>query len=47
MEELVANIRQMRESEWSYERAGMYMLHDFPRPEFYKRLFRRWGLPAE
>jgi hypothetical protein len=22
----------------------MYMLPDFPQPEFYQMLFRRWGL---
>ena len=44
MEEIVANIQRMRENEWSYERTGMYMLHDFPQPPFYQMLFQRWGL---
>ena len=47
MEELVSGIRRMREGEYSFERTGMYMLHDFPQPEFYQMLFRRWGLTGK
>jgi uncharacterized protein (DUF169 family) len=47
MEELLAGIRRMRENEWSFERTGMYMLHDFPQPPFYRMLFQRWGLSPE
>jgi uncharacterized protein (DUF169 family) len=44
MEELITGLRRMRENEYSFERTGMYMLHDFPQPPFYQMLFRRWGL---
>lgn len=48
MEELVAGVRQNEEGElkqyFGYVDANMYMLHDFPRPEFYQMLFKRWGL---
>ena len=44
MEELITGLRQMRENEYSFERTGMYMLHDFPQPPFYQMLFQRWGL---
>lgn len=44
MEELITGLRRMRENEYSFERTGMYMLHDFPQPPFYQMLFQRWGL---
>ncbi len=42
--ELVTGLQRMRENEYSFERSGMYMLHDFPQPPFYQMLFQRWGL---
>ncbi|MBA7624205.1 hypothetical protein ES703_31612 [subsurface metagenome] len=51
MEKLVEGVRETEEGElkeyFSYTRAGMYMLHDFPQPEFYQMLFKRWGLYEE
>ncbi len=48
MEELVAGVRQIEEGElekyFGYAHANMYMLHDFPQPELYQRLFAMWGL---
>jgi len=48
MEKLVGGVRQIEEGElkenFGYARASMYMLHDFPQPEFYQMLFKRWGL---
>jgi uncharacterized protein (DUF169 family) len=44
MDEFMTGIRRSLEGEYSYERAGMYMLHDFPQPPFYQMLFRRWEL---
>jgi uncharacterized protein (DUF169 family) len=41
---LVEGVRQMEEGEFGYARNSMYMLHDFPQPEFYQMLFKRWGL---
>ena len=47
MEELVGGLLRMKERGFLSDNNGMFMLHDFPRPEFYKMLFRRWGLPDE
>ncbi len=47
MDEFMQGIRRTMEGEYSYERTGMYMLHDFPQPPFYQMLFRRWGLQKE
>jgi uncharacterized protein (DUF169 family) len=48
IEEMVTGIRQSEEGEskkyFSYTHTNMLMLHDFPQPEFYQRLFARWGL---
>jgi uncharacterized protein (DUF169 family) len=44
---LVDGVRQMEEGEFGYRKASMYMLHDFPQPEFYQMLFKRWGLYDE
>jgi uncharacterized protein (DUF169 family) len=48
MEKLVEGVRQIEEGElkenFGYARASVYMLHDFPQPEFYQMLFKRWGL---
>lgn len=44
MEELITGILSMLNNEWSFQRTGMYMLHDFPQPPFYQMLFQRWGL---
>ena len=47
MEELMTGLRRMRDNEYSFERTGMYMLHDFPQPPFYQMLFQRWGLSGK
>lgn len=47
IEELVTVLQRMRENEYSFERSGMYMLHDFPQPPFYQMLFQRWGLSSK
>jgi uncharacterized protein (DUF169 family) len=44
MEGLVAGVKRMMEREYSFQRTGMYMLHDFPQPPLYQTLFERWGL---
>jgi uncharacterized protein (DUF169 family) len=44
MEDFMQRMRAAMESEWGYERTGMYMLNDFPQPPFYQMLFKRWGL---
>jgi uncharacterized protein (DUF169 family) len=47
IDEFMQGIQRSAEGEYGYERASMYMLHDFPRPPFYQELFRRWGLVTE
>ena len=51
IEKLVEGVREIEEGElkeyFSYARANMYMMHDFPQPEFYQTLFKRWGLYPE
>jgi uncharacterized protein (DUF169 family) len=44
MEGLIEELKQFEQREFGYAHANMYMLHDFPQPEFYQRLFKRWGL---
>ena len=44
MEEFYNRYKQMAESEFSFQRTGMYMLNDFPQPSIYQTLFQRWGL---
>jgi uncharacterized protein (DUF169 family) len=47
MEELVVGLLKMKERGFMFDNNAMFMLHDFPRPEFYWRLFRRWGLAPQ
>jgi uncharacterized protein (DUF169 family) len=44
---MVDNLRRFEEGEFGYSRASMFMRNDFPRPEFYQMLFKRWGLDTE
>jgi uncharacterized protein (DUF169 family) len=44
---MVDGVREFEEGEFAYGRANMYMLHDFPQPEFYQMLFKRWGIYEE
>jgi uncharacterized protein (DUF169 family) len=41
---LAEGVREIEKGDFAYSRAGMYMLPDFPQPEFYQMLFKRWGL---
>jgi len=47
LEKMVAGVREFEEGDFAYGRANMYMRHDFPQPEFYQMLFKRWGLYDE
>ena len=47
MESMMDNLRRFEEGQFRYSDASMYMLHDFPRPDFYQMLFKRWGLDTE
>ncbi len=44
IEELVSELRQLEERKYGYSHFNYMMLPDFPQPELYKRLFKRWGL---
>lgn len=45
--ELVTGLRQMDERKQGYMYHTMVMRPDFPRPEFYIKLFEKWGLDVE
>jgi uncharacterized protein (DUF169 family) len=47
IEGLVLGLRRLEDRKAGYLHHNMEMRPDFPRPEFYKRLFRQWGLDAE
>jgi len=47
MEELISGLRRFEERKQGYTSSTMMMQSDFARPEFYKRLFRNWGLDAK
>jgi uncharacterized protein (DUF169 family) len=47
MAKMMKGVREIEKGDFAYSRAGMYMLHDFPQPEFYQMLFKRWGLYGE
>jgi uncharacterized protein (DUF169 family) len=44
---LVDGVGEIEKGDFAYSRANMYMQHDFPQPEFYQMLFKRWGLYDE
>jgi hypothetical protein len=47
MEGLVSQLRQSEKTKSGYPYSSFDMRPDFPRPEFYKELFRMWGLDVE
>lgn len=47
MAKFLEGVREVEKGDFAYSRANMYMLHDFPQPEFYQMLFKRWGLYGE
>jgi uncharacterized protein (DUF169 family) len=47
LEGFVSGLRKMEERRGGYAQHSMDMRPDFPRPEFYKRLFKGWGLDVE
>jgi uncharacterized protein (DUF169 family) len=44
---LVDGVGEIEKGDFAYSRANMYMQPDFPQPEFYQMLFKRWGLYDE
>lgn len=47
LEELVAGVKGFEERKTGYRYGGGELMPDFPRPEFYQNLFKRWGLDTE
>ena len=47
LEKLVSALKEAEERKLGYTHFAMDMRPDFPRPEFYKKLFRMWGLDVE
>jgi uncharacterized protein (DUF169 family) len=41
---LVADLKKFEDQGFAYRRADMLMQPDFARPDFYKKMFRAWGL---
>jgi uncharacterized protein (DUF169 family) len=41
---LVESLRRSRDQEFAYRNHDRFLLPDFPRPDFYKKMFRTWGL---
>jgi uncharacterized protein (DUF169 family) len=46
LEELMSGLRFFEEIKMGYTHLNMQMMPDFPQPEFYKELFKVWGLDA-
>lgn len=46
LEELITGLRFFEEMNMSYRHFSMQMTPDFPQPDFYKELFRKWGLDS-
>jgi len=44
MEGLIAGLGKFKDHEFAYRNHNYFMLGDFPRPDFYKEMFRSWGL---
>jgi hypothetical protein len=47
MEELILELGQSEKMKTGYAYSSFEMRPDFPRPEFYKELFRMWELDVE
>lgn len=47
MDELMTGLRRFEERNMGHTKFAMDMRPDFPRPEFYKKLFEMWGLDVE
>lgn len=47
MEEFISDLKEFEDKRFGYAHATLEMRPDFPRPDFYKRLFKMWGLDVE
>jgi uncharacterized protein (DUF169 family) len=47
LEGFISDFRQAQEGEWGYTNSNLTIRPDFPRPDFYKKVFKDWGLDVE
>ena len=47
MPELASGLEHFNQTKLGYTSLAMHIRPDFPRPDFYKQLFRTWGLDVE
>ena len=47
MEELISGLRHFDQKKLGYTHLAMQITPDFPRPDFYRQLFKMWGLDIE
>ena len=47
METLMQGLRHFEEIKLGYTDLAMVMRPDFPQPEFYKEIFKRWGMHTD
>jgi uncharacterized protein (DUF169 family) len=41
---LISDLTRFQDQGFAYRTHNMFMLPDFPRPDFYKKMFKEWGL---
>jgi hypothetical protein len=44
LEGLLSGLNKFKEQPFSYRNHNYFMQPDFPRPDFYKKMFKEWGL---
>jgi uncharacterized protein (DUF169 family) len=47
MQVMMAGVRQNEHGSFSYRDHQMFMMPDFPLPDFYKEMFKSWGMDTE
>jgi hypothetical protein len=47
MESFMASMREGQDKGFAYRGHHMLLRPDFPQPEFYKNMFRNWGLEVK
>ncbi|MBN1160931.1 MAG: hypothetical protein JXA17_03155, partial [Dehalococcoidales bacterium] len=41
---LLTNLKKFQEQPYAYRNTSYFIQPDFPRPDFYKAMFKQWGL---
>jgi hypothetical protein len=44
---LVTGLKEGQDKEFAYRSHHMFLRPDFPHPDFYKNMFRNWGLEVK